>query len=195
MFDLDLLLRFAVVAEELSFTKAATRLHVDQPWLSRQIQRLESQLGFPLFIRSTRSVTLTTEGHVLLGQVAELARVADKTRATIREMIRSYNELIVLGVNPTTYWLPERYKVIEKFQARFGPSSVKLVSNYKPRLISKLRKHLLDVAVIPEPFDFHDLETLVIHRSEASLLVPPDDPPALADALQDGTRGHTYTAH
>ena len=184
MVELDLLLRFAVVAEELSFTKAAVRLHVDQPWLSRQIQRLETQLGFPLLLRSTRSVSLTSEGAVLLAQVRDLAEVADRTRSTIREMIRSYNALITLGVNPTTYWIPERHRLIARFEARYGDNSVELVSNYKPRLLSKLRKHLLDVAVIPEPFEYHDLEALVIHRSHPTLLVPEDDPLARQEVVK-----------
>ena len=68
MSNLDRLIRFAVVAKEMSFSKAARRLNVDQPWLSRQIQQLEAQLGFALFVRSTRRVSLTgrfidCEGH------------------------------------------------------------------------------------------------------------------------------------
>src|SRR3546814_8454872 len=65
MSNLDRLIRFSVVAEEMSFSKAARRLNVDQPWLSRQIQQLEAQMGFPLFVRSTRRVSLTDEGEAL----------------------------------------------------------------------------------------------------------------------------------
>jgi len=174
MFDLDLLIRFSVVAEELSFTKAAHRLHVDQPWLSRQIQRLEAQLGFPLLIRSTRSVKLTNEGRMLLAQVAELAEVAGRTQNTIRDMIRSYNSVITFGATPATYWIPERKEIIEKFEARYANNSVDLISNYTPRLLSKLRKHLIDVALIQEPFDCPDFEVLVIHSGRPGLLVPPN---------------------
>jgi len=176
MYDLDLLLRFAVVAEELSFTRAASRLHVDQPWLSRQIQRLEAQLGFPLLIRSTRTVKLTSEGQALLAQVAELAEVAGRTQSTIRDMVRAYNSLITFGANPATYWIPERKEIIERFEAKSKNNSVDLISNYTPRLLSKLRKHLIDVALIQEPFEAKDLEALVIHSAQPGLLVPPDDP-------------------
>ena len=176
MYDLDLLLRFAVVAEELSFTRAANRLHVDQPWLSRQIQRLEAHLGFPLLIRSTRSVKLTGEGRALLAQVAELAEVADRTQSTIRDMVRAYNSLITFGANPATYWIPERREIIERFEARSKNNSIELISNYTPRLLSKLRKHLIDVALIQEPFETKDLEALVIHSARPGLLVPPEDP-------------------
>src|SRR5258708_6451557 len=105
MSDLDRLLRFAVVAEELSFTKAAKRLGVDQPWLSRQIQQLEAQLGFPLFARTTRQVELTSEGERLLIHASRLAEVANQTRDFVRNLGRNHRSLITLGVNPFTFWL------------------------------------------------------------------------------------------
>lgn len=60
-------LRYVVaVAEELSFTRAAARLHLDQPSLSRQVRGLERRLGVELFTRTTRSVALTPAGEDLL---------------------------------------------------------------------------------------------------------------------------------
>jgi hypothetical protein len=53
---------FLAVAEELSFTRAAKRLHVAQPALSAQIRQLESQVGCDLFVRATRKVELTSHG-------------------------------------------------------------------------------------------------------------------------------------
>src|ERR1700761_4593772 len=55
---------FVAAAEELNFTRAALRLHMSQPPLSRQIQSLESKLEAPLFTRSTRAVALTSAGRL-----------------------------------------------------------------------------------------------------------------------------------
>lgn len=176
MSDLDRLIRFSVVAEELSFSQAARRLHVDQPWLSRQIQQLESQMGFALFVRSTRKVSLTPEGEALFAHARALAEVAEDCRQASREMVRAHSQTLLIGVNPYTFWLPERKAIVDGFQRTHERVTISVVSNYTPRLLSKLRKRLIDVALVGQPFDFPDLEALVIHESPVSLLVPQGDP-------------------
>src|SRR5687768_2845296 len=69
---------FIAVAEELSFTRAAARLFVAQQAMSRDIQLLERRLGVPLFVRTTRHVTLTPEGHRLLARAKELVVLHDR---------------------------------------------------------------------------------------------------------------------
>jgi len=68
---------FAAVAETLNFGRAAARLHISQPPLSRQIQALEQDLGTRLFTRGTRGVRLTAAGRALLPEARRLLREAD----------------------------------------------------------------------------------------------------------------------
>jgi DNA-binding transcriptional LysR family regulator len=94
--DLDdlnprLLRCFVAVAEELHFSRAADRLFLPQPWLSRTIRKLESQVGTALFVRSTRSVSVTPAGQRLLPAAREVlesldavGRIASTRRAELR---------------------------------------------------------------------------------------------------------------
>jgi DNA-binding transcriptional LysR family regulator len=77
--DLRLLRHFVAVAEELHFTRAAARLYLAQQALSRDIARLERQLGVRLFTRTTRRVTLTPDGQRLLVRARELLALHDQT--------------------------------------------------------------------------------------------------------------------
>ena len=78
--DLDIrsLRYFVAVAEELHFTRAAQRLFIAQQALSREVQRLERRVGTPLFVRSTRRVTLTPEGERLMVRAKELIALHDE---------------------------------------------------------------------------------------------------------------------
>ncbi|MEV6671622.1 LysR family transcriptional regulator [Streptomyces sp. NPDC051162] len=76
-----LLRAFTAVAEELHFTRAATRLHFAQQALSRDIRRLEQRLGAELFTRTTRQVTLTAEGARLLPYARRILAAHDELAA------------------------------------------------------------------------------------------------------------------
>ncbi|MEZ3178377.1 LysR family transcriptional regulator [Streptomyces pimonensis] len=75
--DPRLLRAFVTVAEELHFTRAAARLHVAQQALSRDVRRLERELGSELFVRTTRRVTLTTDGERLLPYARAVLQAQD----------------------------------------------------------------------------------------------------------------------
>ncbi|MFF4211146.1 LysR family transcriptional regulator [Streptomyces sp. NPDC001796] len=79
--DPRLLRAFLAVAEELHFTRAATRLYVAQQALSRDIRRLERELGTELFVRTTRQVTLTPDGERLLPYARRVLDAQDELLA------------------------------------------------------------------------------------------------------------------
>src|ERR1700679_2353411 len=89
--DRDLELRhlryFVAVAEELHFGRAARRLHLSQPPLSQQIRKLEEILGYALFVRTSRSVTLTKAGEDFL----------ERARRTLRNVQRDMDETRSIG--------------------------------------------------------------------------------------------------
>jgi DNA-binding transcriptional LysR family regulator len=76
--DLRLVRYFVVVADELHFGRAAAKLHVSQPALSKQIRKLEDQLGLRLLVRDSRHVALTVRGQAFLLDARELLKLAEK---------------------------------------------------------------------------------------------------------------------
>lgn len=86
--DLRALRYFVAAAEELHFTRAAARLFIAQQALSRDIARLERELGTQLFVRTTRRVALTPAGERLLVRARELLALHDATWRELRPQAR-----------------------------------------------------------------------------------------------------------
>ncbi len=90
---------FVVVAEELSFTNAARRLHISQPPLSRQIQQLEREVGAKLFIRRPQRIELTDRGSLLLDEARRLGAIADEFVETAQSVKRRATGVVRIGMS------------------------------------------------------------------------------------------------
>jgi LysR family transcriptional regulator, benzoate and cis,cis-muconate-responsive activator of ben and cat genes len=141
---------FLAVGEVLNFTKAAARLRVAQPALSRQIQDLEDEIGVDLFRRSPRGVMLTAEGKLFLEEVRELLKHATESVERVRALARGqYGELHIGYIPiPTVEILPPALEVFRK-----SAPHVKLVLHDLPtdELIAKLRNATLELAIMVQP--------------------------------------------
>lgn len=116
---------FVAVAEDLSFTRAAERLYVSQPALSKQVRALERQLGFPLFERRAREVVLTPQGAALLPQARMMA---DEWAVAVREA-RAVGDGIALTVGmQTAVGRDLQRDVLGRFRDRGWRISLRLVS-------------------------------------------------------------------
>ena len=82
--DLRLVRYFVAVADELHFGRAATRLYVSQPALSKQIRKLEAQLGEPLLVRDSRRVALTVRGERFYDDARRLLEIAERMQRSVR---------------------------------------------------------------------------------------------------------------
>ena len=141
---------FQVVGEVLNFTKAAARLRVAQPALSRQVQDLEDEIGVDLLRRSPRGVTLTAEGKLFLQEVSELLKRVDESVEKTRALARGeYGELhIGYAYVPTAEILPP---ALEAFRKAVPRVKVVLHDLTSDELIARLRNAALELAIMVQP--------------------------------------------
>jgi len=95
---------FSVTAEELNITKAAARLHMAQPPLTRQINQLEEEIGAKLFLRGPRGLTLTPAGQLFYEHAIQILEKLDTTVAAVRRLVRHNRELFGIGFVPSVFY-------------------------------------------------------------------------------------------
>ncbi|MFJ5261101.1 LysR family transcriptional regulator [Streptomyces sp. NPDC088387] len=106
---------FLAVAEELHFTRAAERMYVSQPALSKQIRALERQLGVTLFRRDTQGVTLTAAGAALLPHARQVLDAWDRGAAAVEEARATQRSTLVVGMSTS----PGRGGLLPAIRSRF----------------------------------------------------------------------------
>jgi DNA-binding transcriptional LysR family regulator len=179
--DLRLLRYFVAVAEELHFTRAAARLHLAQQALSRDISRLEQQLGVRLFTRTTRRVALTPQGERLLVRARELLALHDQTLQELDDHARPLLvDLLAEGHTPARVLRAARPRaphteLIARFHGGFGAA------------LDMLLAGRLDVAFgrsegLGRPFP-QQLARRLVRLEPLALLLPQEHPLAALDAV------------
>jgi len=141
---------FIAVAEAENVSRAALKLHVSQPGLSRQIRDLEEELGFALLERSAKSVKLTEAGHTFLKQAqAVLARLEEGVQAARAVATGGRGELHVgYAPSPTARILPA---ALRAFQAELPNVRVRLHDLSTEEMLAGLREGTLQMALMVKP--------------------------------------------
>ena len=137
---------FVAVAEEANFTRAAERIHVAQPAVSAQIQRLEREVGQPLLDRSRRTVRLTAAGEAALPHAkAALAAVADM-QVAVEELTQLVRGIVRLGT--VTSHSVDVPSLLADFHAEHPDVEITLSTDSSDALIEKVRTGGLDAAIV-----------------------------------------------
>jgi DNA-binding transcriptional LysR family regulator len=162
---------FVAVAETLHFGKAAERLEIAQPPLSRAIARLERRLGVTLLERTSRKVALTAAGAMLLSEArAILGAVAAAERRT-REAAEQRPRLVLAVKSGTSGELLA--KLLEAYRSEPGAAVVDLLLCEAHQPLKLLQNGQADVAVLHLPFDSADgLDTEILHTERQVAILP-----------------------
>ena len=150
--ELRVLRYFLAVAREGSVTRAAQRLHVSQPTLSKQIKDWEGELGKKLLVRSSFSVRLTEEGLLLRRRAEEILSMVDKTEEEFKALDEISGGDIHIGAaeSDSIKHLARRIKAV---QTRYPRIRVHVYSGDRSDLAQRLEQGLLDFAVLVESGD------------------------------------------
>jgi DNA-binding transcriptional LysR family regulator len=200
---------FATLAEELNFGRAAMRLHISQPPLTRQIQQMEEELGAQLFTRSTRGVALTPAGKVLLEDARRILGLVQGAKERAGKAGRGQIGRLDVGIFGSAI-LNHIPRMVLQFRDQHPEVQIALHGQTKAEQIQALREKRLtigfnrrvsvesDIAVEPvlsEPLfvalhDKHPLARLKAIRIEdignaPMILYPSNTRPGFADDVMD----------
>ena len=138
---------FLAVAEELNFNRAAARLHMAQPPLSVQIKALEKYLGVTLFLRQSRTISLTKEGEVFVDEARRILDQADQARQRVhRASLGRSGTLHIAGI-AHAFWqiLPAS---ISAYSAAYPDVTIDLTEIDTAEALLRLRERTIDIAFV-----------------------------------------------
>ena len=172
--SLDIELRhlryFVAVAEELSFTRAAERLHLAQPALSQQIRQLEDRLSAPLFLRTPR-VALTPAGTALLPAARRALTQVQQAAAIATKVGAGRTAVLHVGLSSAASLTPFP-RVVRDFMARRPDIAIRMREMHSTDQLDAIRSGALDVAVVRETVTDDSLALRELLREPLMIILP-----------------------
>ncbi|HBC68809.1 MAG TPA: LysR family transcriptional regulator [Sutterella sp.] len=172
--DLRQLRYFLEIAREKSFTRAATRLFVSQPALSKQISDLEKELGAKLFVRRAHSVELTESGAQLKRRAEDIIVLAEQVKTEFRDASSGLtgNIRIGAGESRSIEYLAEACSCFLRLHPQVR---IHLTSGNAEQLIARLDQGLLDLALVYMPGNPEFYEGIELPEKETWGILMPED--------------------
>ena len=171
--EIEQLRQFLHVAELQNITRAAERIGLSQPALSRSIARLEEELGQPVFERQTRKVVLTDAGKLLEARAQQIIAIVDDAKAEICDDGESGR--IRLAAIPTIapYYLP---KLLQEFAQQYPKALVTVQEDTTDNVLKRCAQGEIDLAIVALPITAKYLEVETLFEEELYLVLAPDHP-------------------
>lgn len=175
MIDLRLLRYFVAVADEGNFNRAAERLHIAQPPLSRAIQQLESQVGTSVLDRASRPVRLTDVGRLLYDQALQMLARIDDVEAMVKAAATSQRRRFVIGFVASTIYarLPE---LIREYRKAAENVELVMVESTTLEQITALKEGRIDVGFGRIRFDDPAVRRIVLRNEKLIAAFPINHP-------------------
>lgn len=173
---------FLAVAEELHFGRAAERLDIAQPPLSRQIKQLETDLGAVLFNRGRSAITLTQAGERLLARGTSIMTLLEDTQLEVRRLGQGAEGRLRIGfVGSATYGILPN--IIKSFRATYPEVNLSLVPLNNAGLHRALVSRELDIAFARPALEDSEFVTRPLVEEPLIVAVPDDHTSRAGDPL------------
>lgn len=170
---------FVAVADEQNFTRAAERLHISQPPLSRQIQDLEEELGTPLFERGSRPLKLTDAGRFFYGHATRLLEQAAQAVRSTKRVAQLERRLVIGFVASTMYGaLP---LLVRKFRAANPHTELALTEMSTVDQIEALKTGRIDVGFGRVRLDDASIKREILREERLVVAIPAEHELAATD--------------
>jgi DNA-binding transcriptional LysR family regulator len=163
---------FVAVAEELHFGRAAARLHMSQPPLTQQIQRLEARVGHALLTRTSRRVELTAAGRALHDAARAVLFEAQSALEAVRTIGRGEAGRFTIAT-PPSLMLDALPRIIRRFRERVPNVDLRLRELATSRIVEALEAGIADAGLVRGPQASGALKALVSWREPIVALLPP----------------------
>ena len=172
--DINQLEVLIAVAQEKSFSRAAERLHRTQPAISQAIRRLETEIGEPLFDRSSKDGTMTDAGRVLFGHAQQMLNLRLSAHAAIKELKGLHRGKLSLSANEYTvmYLLP----LLPVFRARHPHIKIEVKRSLASRISSEILARETEIGIVSFKPSDPAIAALPVLTDELALIVPPHHP-------------------
>ena len=170
---------FLTVAEEGQFTRAAERLAMQQPPLSQQIRSLEEEIGFELFIRMPRGVTLTPAGHAFAEDAQQLLQNLQASVEKASRIARGELGTLSIGLTSSAAFHPFTTEAIRAFRAVCPEVSVELAELNAAEIIERLAAGQIQAAFLRKPVDVREGVAFELLLDEPMVVVLPVGHPLL----------------
>jgi LysR family transcriptional regulator, benzoate and cis,cis-muconate-responsive activator of ben and cat genes len=180
--DLRQLRYFVTLANERNYTRAADRLHIAQPPLSRQIQQLEAEVGAELIDRSSRPLRLTDPGRLFYEQAVQVLARVEEMRTMMKRALKIEKRRFVIGfVGSVLYGhLPE---LIREFRRAAPEVELHLVELVSLEQISALKEGRIDVGFGRVRFDDDEVRRIILREEPLMAALPIGHPLEKQDGL------------
>ena len=174
--EIRVLRYFLAIAREENMTKAAERLHISQPSLSKEIKKLEEELGHALFIRTNKSMRLNDEGMLLRKRAEDILAMVDKTAEEFSQLDNIIGGEIRIGC-AESHLIKYLARSIKAFKAQYPNFIFHIFSGDTEPVAERLDRGILDLAVIVEPPNLSKYNYLSIPENDKWGLVMRRDSP------------------